>query len=610
MSSIPFNRSDINWSIYASIMNSGSQSLSFSAKDGSGVMTLVDSALQIPAGLSNERPISSNIGMIRFNSGISQLEYYNGTAWIGLANIQPQIVNIAPLSVPIVDASITITGNTLGTTVPSIDFIGQDSIIRSAASVSLITPNSEVKAVLPSSVIDNSNQEPFAIRLTNNDYGVFTTTSPPLVIDINSPAFFVSSADLGEVSNNTIDASLVIAGQIDISALDTESLPITFTSANLTGATGLSLDPSNGNISGTLTNPGADTTYNFDVTITDTAGNVKSSPFFFDFVVPKAVSLSLTSLSNLTSSITYLDSGFSLVGGPVIGGYTIYRLTCTSGASDGSVTVEPIITSGSVSTTFTDVSYVLVAGGGGGGANVGGGGGAGGVLLGTLSSITSTNALVIGAYGSGGPGSDGGGSTETAGSSGNNTTGFSLTALGGGGGGAGLYSGTPGGSAVSGGSGGGEGVINDPSGPGSGTSPQGNDGGQSFGSFPGGAGGGGGFASVGANSVGNIGGDGGGALDLSSFLGTTPSTSTVVAGGGGGGGNSNASAPGGAGGSAAAIVVGGQGGTAGGASGAGSPAVTDTGSGGGGGSANYWTGGNGSSGVIYIRFPSYFETLV
>ena len=607
----PLNISNKDWLVYVNNLNSTSNSnMVFTAKDGSGVMTLVDGALRVPYGISDERPATPAVGMIRFNSGTSQFEYYNGAIWIGLASTQPQIVNIAPLSVPVVDASIIITGNTLGTSVPSIEFIGQDSILRSAASVSLITPNSEVKAVLPSSVIDNSDQEPFAVRLTNNDYGVFTTTVPPLVIDINSPAFFVSSSDLGEVSNNTLGTSLVISGQLDISALDIEDLPITFTSANLTGATGLSLDPSNGNISGTLANPGSDTTYNFDVTITDSVGNVKTSPFFFDFVVPKAVSLSLTSTSNTTSAITYLDSGYSLVGGPVIGGFTIYRFTCTSGSSNGSVTVEPIITSGSLPTTFTDVSYVLVAGGGGGGANVGGGGGAGGVLLGTLASITSTNPLVIGAYGSGGLGSDGGGSTETAGSSGNNTTGFGQTALGGGGGGAGSYSGSPGGSAANGGSGGGEGVINDPSGPGSGTVPQGNNGGQSKGTFPGGAGGGGGFSSVGANTVGNTGGDGGSALDLSTFLGTTPSTNTVVAGGGGGGGNSNAPAPGGAGGSAAAIVVGGQGGTAGGTSGVGSAAVTDTGSGGGGGSANYWTGGNGSSGVIFIRFPSYFETLV
>lgn len=606
----PLNISNKDWLVYANNLNSTSNSnMTFTARDGSGVLTLVDSALGLPYGISNERPLLPTIGMIRYNTDTSQLEYYNGTIWIGLANTQPQIIDISPLSVPIVDASVIITGNTFGTSVPSVSFIGQDSVIRNAASVSLLTPNSVVKAVLPTSVIDNSNQEPFAIRLTNNDYGVFTTTAPPLVIDINSPPFFVSSSDLGEVSNNTLVSSLVITNQLDISALDTENNTITFSSSNLNSATGLNIDPVNGDISGTLTNPGADTTYNFDITITDSVGNVKTSPFFFDFVVPKAVSLSLTSSTNVTSSVTYLDSGYSLVGGPVIGGFTIYKLTCTSGASNGTVTVEPIITSGAVSTTFTDVSYVLVAGGGGGGANVGGGGGAGGVLLGTLPTLTSTNALVIGAYGAGGPGSNGGGTTETAGSSGNNSTGFSLTALGGGGGGAGLYSGTPGGSAANGGSGGGEGVINDPSGPGSGTSPQGNNGGQSFGSFPGGAGGGGGYSSVGANSVGNTGGNGGGALDLSAFLGTTPSTSTVVAGGGGGGGNSNASAPGGSGGAASAITVGGQGGTLTGVSGAGSAAVVDTGSGGGGGSANYWTGGNGSSGVIFIRFPSYFETL-
>lgn len=608
-----YNQPNRPWQIFGNSFTASSNSnMSFSAKDGSGTMVLTNSSLLLPFGVSNERPVPAQQGMLRYNTFSLVLEYYNGTQWVSISP-PPAILSVSPLSVPVVDASVVINGANLGISTPSIAFIGQDSIERSAASVTAITPNIVVKAVLPTSVIDNSNQEPFAVKLTNNDSGLFTISTAPNVIDINSPVSFITGNDLGDVSNNTTTISLDVSGKLIIVANDPEALPISWNS-NISTVTSndLSLNLFNGStayITGTLTNPGADTTYNFNVTVTDSASNVSTKAFLFQFIVPKAQSLSVTSTSNWTQNITYLDASYNSIGGPIIGGFTIYKFSCTSGASAGTATITPILTNGAVPTTFTDVSYVLVAGGGGGGANVGGGGGAGGVLLGTLASVTGSNALSIGQYGAGGLGSNGSGDTETKGGDGGNTTGFSLTALGGGGGGAGSYSGTPGGSAANGGSGGGEGVINDPSGPGTGTAPQGNNGGQGNGSFPGGAGGGGGYSSVGASTSGNTGGNGGSALDIANFLGVASSLTTVYSGGGGGGGNSNSPAAGGAGGSASSFVVGGQGGTASGDSGAGSAAVVDTGSGGGGGSANYWTGGNGSSGALFVRFPSFLETL-
>jgi len=73
------NRDDINWQIYANQVNSANNNnLQFIAKDGSGVMTLVDSALQIPFGISDERPITSAIGMIRYSTDEEIIEYYSG----------------------------------------------------------------------------------------------------------------------------------------------------------------------------------------------------------------------------------------------------------------------------------------------------------------------------------------------------------------------------------------------------------------------------------------------------------------------------------------------------------------------------------------------------
>ena len=253
-----------------------------------------------------------------------------------------------------------------------------------------------------------------------------------------------------------------------------------------------------------------------------------------------------------------------------------------------------------------NVEYLVIAGGGGGGGDVGGGGGAGGLLASsfvpTLSTTYSAN------IGGGGAGH----ASTLRGTSGSDSQFASLTTSTGGGGGgggsatSGLAGGSGGGGARSGGAGGARTA-----------SPiQGQNGGTQSGTSLAGAGGGGATVAgfVNGNQIGGNGGNGSNAYsDWGSAvnLGQNISGTYWFAGGGGGG-----SYP------LSTLSNGGNGGGAkgGGGDGSNSPvtvaasALSNTGGGGGGGrgdaGAGSTAGGAGGSGVIILRYPSFYTITV
>lgn len=247
------------------------------------------------------------------------------------------------------------------------------------------------------------------------------------------------------------------------------------------------------------------------------------------------------------------------------------------------------------------VDYLVVAGGGGGGCanGGGGGGGAGGYLTNyggiAVSLSTSTDyVLTIGGGGNGGATTSNG----QPGVVGSNSVFNLITSLGGGYGGGDVSQ--PGGT---GGSGGG-GARGSGSSGGSGTSSpqQGYSGGTGYGNT---GGGGGGAGNAGANATSLRGGNGG--IGITNAITVAAGSGPYYAGGGGGGMESPSSA------SDAGSGGSGGGGTGGAAGGVGSAPTTGTPNtgGGGGGSGDYNTGGNysgqnGGSGVIILRYPDAY----
>ena len=229
------------------------------------------------------------------------------------------------------------------------------------------------------------------------------------------------------------------------------------------------------------------------------------------------------------------------------------------------------------------VEYLIVGGGGSGGLGNGGAGGAGGVLTSTLTGISGSQNIVIGAGGTSVS------SVQIGNAGGNSSFGTSgaslITSTGGGPGG---YAGAA--SLLNGGSGGGNGGGTGTAG-GAGISGQGRNGGASSGSAASyGGGGGGGKVGLGSAGSGSSGGDGG--------AGLAATAATNLAGydlGGGGGGSSDNDVYG------SATHGGGHGG---GISTAATDGTANTGGGGGGSRGSGKNSGAGGSGIVIIKYPT------
>ena len=310
--------------------------------------------------------------------------------------------------------------------------------------------------------------------------------------------------------------------------------------------------PTSGNtaLTGTATNPGSATTYNFVIRATD----------------PKAAFASQAYTQTITAGST---------GGTVTTptGFRVHTFTSSG-------TFNP----GGMGTAGT-ISMAIVAGGGaGGGARHGAGGGGGGMVVLTSQTLAEGNFTVtIGA----------GGHNTGIGSwgSGSNTVAFGQTAIGGG------RSGAQNGSTwrispLGGGSGGG-GVLDGASGVGgAGTSGQGHAGGNGNNANSAiGGGAGGGAGAVGGNGSSSSGGVGGAGADFNGV--------TYAGGGGGPGWNGSYGAGGSGGGGSANSSSYSTSGPVGGAG------ATNKGGGGGGANSisNNARGGTGGSGVVIIKVP-------
>ena len=281
----------------------------------------------------------------------------------------------------------------------------------------------------------------------------------------------------------------------------------------------------------------------------------------------------------------------------------------------------------------TTADVLLVAGGGGGGADNSGGGGAGGLIFRPGMTITNgVKAVVIGQGGIGAP------TQDVLGTNGSNSTFNGLTALGGGRAANGIAHATLGVAGTGGSGGGGQGEWSGGYNGASGLQPSqsGDSGTYGYGNRGGngtsGGGGGGGAGAAGNNRVGATGGDGGEGKYFVTSGGTTYDfltmygycgvgdnnpkaienqtwTNRLYFAGGGGGGNENddaGRASGGVGGGGGALGIYIDSSTVDGGPSDPKNGLPNTGGGGAGGtysgSLQWYTGGNGGSGVCIIRY--------
>lgn len=592
----PLNTSNKDWLVYVNNLNSTSNAnMTFTASDGSGILSLVDGALQLPYGVSNERPSVPAVGMIRFSTTDQGIEFYNPNQnqW-NLLSVPPNIDSVSPTHVSdnnpsglLTDASVSVFGTNFGFTPPQVTFIGTNSTEFLSPSTYYLSGTSPVVAEVPQSLFDNSNLSPFGIKVTSVNN---LSDTLPNAVEVNDVPFF-TSPPAGTIGSGFIRNTSALAAWT-LSAEDPENLPITFSSSDLSINTSSSMDISdNGTVFGLFPNiNGATSVQNFTFTgkAVDTSGGIGFRNYNF----------------NVYAQQPYVQSGGS-----------VSYISTISG--DGDISSNPYV-DGSVLIEYTtpgsgysftpsifDVSaeYVVIGGGGGGGASAltsggacGGGGGAGEIKTGRFNVSTSGISISVGG---GGEGENTGGPSVA--SNGSNSVVGSITSIGGGRGGTSNFAEN----GQNGGSGGGAAInsqVNGTNGLRVGNG-YGNDGGLSGRPSAGGGGGGGGAGERGENgqyttAIESIAGNGGDGIELA-ISGITK----YYAGGGGGGcfkDSTRTGIP-----SIGGLGGGGNGGDPNGTS-SGQDASANSGSGGGGGSYNgsvHHDGGNGGSGVVFIRFP-------
>ena len=466
----------------------------------------------------------------------------------------PTFTSISPSNATTGDGTgnhtFTITGTKFDAA-PTVTFINASGTSIAASST---TRNSatQLTVVIAKSSLPNSG-EPYDVKVTNSSGLAIQTTNDPLNIDAQ-PVFTTSAGSLGTV-NGGATVSLTV------NATDPESAGnVTFElqSGSLPAGLSLSNEGTEGGtarISGTATNPSANTTSNFVLRAVDAASNTTSRAFAI------TVNRVLTSTSFTSSGTFAVPSGVSVV------------------------------------------DVLVVAGGAGGGHTHGpgpnhytgsGGGGAGGLIFMPSAPVTpgGTVAITVGDGGAAnGPGGLYSGQDSVFGASPSPGTSNTLTAKGGGNGGvSGGQAAAPVKPAGDGGSGGGGNRDGGPGGSATQPTQSGNSGAYGFGN-PGGdptgtetaGGGGGGAGAAGATSTAGQPANGGIGKAYSIADGTT---SVYYSGGGGGGGSGNPSHPG-------PGTSGGQGG-----GGNGSGRETSNAAKGQNGTANRGGGGGGNGGVI------------
>jgi len=431
--------------------------------------------------------INSNTELAELGADTDELLIYDTSAGtlkkIQRSNIKSQpatVSTVSPTSVAEGDGTgnytftITGTGYVAGSTANLINTSGTPVSFDSVT----LDSSTQITGVIAKSSLPDAG-EPYDVRVDNSDGGA---TLPDQINVNSSPTWSTSAGSLGSFSEQTTIST------ITLSATDPEGGSITYSVTTGSLPAGLSLNSSNGQITGTLTTDiSGTTTTNFTVTASDgTNGTARAF------------------------SITEIPSG-----------------------------TETFTSSGTFNTPtgITSVDVLVVGGGGGGGTSAGGGGGAGGLIYRPGFPVSPGTPITV-TVGDGG-------ANAGPGVQGQNSVFSTLTAQGGGGGGGPRnQAGEAGGCGGGAGCGGGSGPGQQGSQPGdSGSYGFGNPGGNAGAPPNWGAGGGGGTANGGnSGGPGNAGNGGNGRAY--SISGTS-----VTYGGGGGGVTDHNMGPGGSGGS-------------------------------------------------------------
>ena len=224
----------------------------------------------LPVGTEQQRPNAAPLGAIRYNTNIGGGEVYTATGWSPFG-AQPPVINSVVPSNYNGEQGTAFTINGVNFTNDALIFFIDSAGTSYQAAVTTFNNSTTMTGTTPRD---------------------FTVAEGPLDVKVSGLGGEVTAADAIQTGNNptwTTSAGTLatysyledLTANLTIEATDADpnsNIVYSITSGVL--PTGLTLDTSNGAITGNVENPGAATvTNNFEVTATDNAGNEASRSF-------------------------------------------------------------------------------------------------------------------------------------------------------------------------------------------------------------------------------------------------------------------------------------------------------------------------------------------
>jgi hypothetical protein len=230
-------------------------------------------AFRAPVGTTAQREGSPKSGDQRFNSTVSVMEYYDGTAWRPIET-SPAITSI---DTTVVDSqaggnqTIVINGSAFKSGA-IVTFVGQTANFNASSTV----VNNETKITATVAKLSFLNaQEPYSVKVTN------PSGASGLIVDqINvdtAPAWTTASGSLGTIFSNDTGTHFTVA------ATDADGDTVSYSeTASVLSGRNLTINSSTGAISGDPTDVSADDTVSFTLRATASVGSTDRN---FSFIL-------------------------------------------------------------------------------------------------------------------------------------------------------------------------------------------------------------------------------------------------------------------------------------------------------------------------------------
>jgi len=282
--------------------------------------------LTVPVGTTAQRPGTPTVGMVRYNTTTGYGEMYTSGGWAVIGQSPPTVTAVGPASYNGESGTtFTITGTNFTNDI-SVKFIDVNNVEYTAGTVTFLS----------STLIQATTPQDFTVAQEPLDVKVSQMSGTATLLDCidcgGVPSWSTPSGSLATIDDR-YGSYVSIA---TVSASDPDS-GATISYSVWSGAlpTGCSLNSSSGVISGQPTNTvSGQTTFNFNITATDNAGNTSTRAFSMivnpalDGAASTRAATSATAIKSLTSTTT---DGLYWINLPTVGPTQLYCDMNTSG---------------------------------------------------------------------------------------------------------------------------------------------------------------------------------------------------------------------------------------------------------------------------------------